>query len=74
VTWSTAPVAGATKVGSVPTAVNLSTSYLFDVKQLVTGDGTVSMLIKSTNADGARYYSKEGGTTSQAPQLQVTCG
>jgi chitodextrinase len=74
VTWNTAPVAGATKVGSVPTAVSLSTSYLFDVTPLVTGDGTVSMLIKSTSSDGARYYSKEGGTPSQAPQLQVTCG
>jgi hypothetical protein len=74
VTWNTAPVAGATKVGSVPTAVSLSTSYLFDVTPLVTGDGTVSMLIKSTSSDGARYYSKEAGTPSQAPQLQVTCG
>ena len=74
VTWNTAPVAGVTKVGSVPTAVNLSTSYLFDVKPAGHRDGTVSMLIKSTNGDGARYYSKEGGTTSQAPQLQVTCG
>src|SRR6478752_4755550 len=74
VTWNNAPAAGATKVGSVPTAVNLSTSYLFDVTPLVTGDGTVSMLIKSTSSDGARYYSKEGGSTTQAPQLQVTCG
>jgi hypothetical protein len=32
------------------------------------------MLIKSTSADGARYYSKEGGTTAQAPQLKITCG
>ena len=74
VTWNTAPAAGPTKVGSVPTAVALNTSYLFDVKPLVTGDGTVSMLLKSTSSDGARYYSTESGTTTQAPQLQVTCG
>jgi fibronectin type 3 domain-containing protein len=73
VTWNTAPAAG-TKAGSVATTVNLSTSYLFDVKPLVTGDGTVSFLVKSTNSDGARYYSKESGTAAQAPQLQVTCG
>ena len=73
-TWNSGQIAGATKVGSVPTAVTLSTSYLFDVTPLVTGDGPVSMLLKSTSGDGARYYTKEGGTPSQAPQLQVTCG
>ncbi len=55
------------------TAVALNTSYQFDVKPLISGDGTVSMMVKSTSGDGARYYSKEGGTTAQDPQLQVTC-
>jgi hypothetical protein len=73
VNWNTAPTAG-TKVGSVTTSVALNTSYLFDVKPLITGDGTVTMMIKSTSSDGARYYSKEGGTTIQDPQLQITCG
>jgi hypothetical protein len=54
--------------------VSLNTSYQFDVTPLITGDGTVSMMVQSTNSDGARYYSKEGGTTAQAPQLKVTCG
>ena len=74
VTWATAPAASGAKVGSVATSVSLNTSYLFDVTPLVTGDGTVSMMLKSTNSDGARYYSREGGTTAQAPQLQITCG
>ena len=73
VNWNTAPAAG-TKVGSVTTAVALNTSYEFDVKPLITGNGTVSMMVKSTSSDGARYYSKEGGTAAQDPQLQVTCG
>jgi hypothetical protein len=73
VNWNTAPAAG-TKVGSVTTAVALNTSYEFDVKPLITGNGTVSMMVKSTSNDGARYYSKEGGTAAQDPQLQVTCG
>ena len=55
------------------TAVALNTSYQFDVKPLISGDGTVSMMVKSTSGDGARYFSKEGGTTAQDPQLQVTC-
>ena len=55
-------------------AVALDTSYQFDVKPLITGNGTVSMMVKSTSGDGARYYSEEGGTAAQDPQLQVTCG
>jgi hypothetical protein len=31
------------------------------------------MLLKSTSSDGARYYTKESGTPTQVPQLQVTC-
>ncbi len=75
VTWNSAPVATTTKISSVASTVNLNTSYLFDVTPLITGDGTVSILIKSINDDGARYYSKEGGgTPAQLPQLQLTCG
>jgi chitodextrinase len=73
VTYNTAPAAG-TKAGSVSGAVANDASYLFDVTPLVTGDGTVSFLVKSTNADGARYLSQESGTATTAPQLQVTCG
>jgi fibronectin type 3 domain-containing protein len=73
VTWNTAPAAGATKVSSVATAVALNSSYFFDVAPLITGDGTISVLIKSPNSDGARYYSKESGTSAQAPQLQIGC-
>ena len=73
VTWNTAPAAGATKISSVATAVALNTTYFFNVAPLITGDGTISMLIKSPNSDGARYYSKESGTASQAPQLQIGC-
>jgi chitodextrinase len=72
VTSNTAPTAG-TKVSSVTSAVALNTSYQFDVKPLISGSGTVSMMIKSSSTDGARYYSKEAGTTAQDPQLHVAC-
>jgi hypothetical protein len=49
--------------------VALHTSYQFDVKPLITGNGTVSMMVKSISSDGARYYSKEGGTAAQDPWL-----
>jgi hypothetical protein len=65
VTYGTEPPPTGAKVASVATAVALNTSYLFDVTPLV------SMLLTSPNADGAHYLSKEGSTT-QAPQLQVT--
>lgn len=73
VTWGTGVVPSGAKVSSVPTAVALSTAYLFDVTPLVTGNGTVSLVLTSTSSDGARYYSKEGGTAAQAPLLTVTC-
>ena len=73
VTWNTVPAAGATKISSVATAVAVNTTYFFNVAPLITGDGTISMLIKSPSSDGARYYSKESGTASQAPQLQIGC-
>ena len=73
VTYATSPQPGPTKIASVPTAVSLNTAYLFDVTPLVAGDGTVSVLLRSPNSDGARYVSKEGGTATTAPQLQVTC-
>jgi chitodextrinase len=72
VTWNSAPAAG-TPAGSVTGTVVQDTSYLFDVTPLVTGDGTVSVLVRSSSSDGARYYSREAGTAASAPQLQVTC-
>ncbi|MDT4910836.1 MAG: acid phosphatase type 7, partial [Pseudonocardiales bacterium] len=73
VTFNTAPAAVGSKVSSVASAVALNTTYLFDAAPLVTGDGSIGMLIKSTSSDGARYYSKESGTATQAPQLQIGC-
>jgi chitodextrinase len=73
VSWNTQPAAG-TKTSSVATAVALNTAYTWDVKPLVTGNGQVTMVVKSTSSDGARYYSEEGGTAAQDPVLTVTCG
>ena len=74
VTWNTQPAAAATKTSSVATAVALSTAYTWDATPLVTGNGAVSMVLKSTSGDGARYYSKDGNTAAQAPKLTITCG
>ena len=74
VTWNSQPLAAATKTSSVATAVALSTAYTWDATPLVTGNGAVSMVLKSTSGDGARYYSKDGNTAAQAPKLTITCG
>ena len=73
VTWASGVVPSGAKIASVPTAVALSTAYQFDVTPLVTGNGTVSLVLTSTSSDGARYFSEEGGTTAQDPLLTVTC-
>ena len=74
VTWNTMPALGTTKVGSIGSSVKLDTSYTIDVTPLVTGDGPVSMGMSSASSDAAKYWSKDGSTAAQAPQLQVTCG
>jgi hypothetical protein len=73
VTWNNQPTASTTKVASIATSVALNTTYTVNVTPLVTGYGVVSIEITSPNADGARYWSKDGATAAQAPQLQVTC-
>jgi hypothetical protein len=42
-----------------------------DVSSLVTGDGTFSIGVASSSADGVDYASKERGADI-APQLRVT--
>jgi hypothetical protein len=73
VTWGTRPAADTTKVGSISSSVALNGTYTVDVTSLVKGDGRVSMQLSSANSDAARYWSKDGATATQAPQLQVTC-
>jgi chitodextrinase len=72
VTWNTAPATTGSAVASLG-AVALNTTHLITVTPLVTGDGTVTIRASNTSSDGVRYFSREGSTT-QAPQLQVTCG
>jgi hypothetical protein len=74
VTWSNQPAAAAGTTSGVATAVALDTAYDWNATSLVTGNGVVSMALKSTSSDGARYYSTEGGTATQDPTLIVSCG
>ena len=72
VTWSTAPVADSATLATLGTVV-AGTTYEVDLTPYITGDGTYSLRINSTNSDGAFYSSKEA-TTGTPPQLVVTLG
>ena len=71
VTWNAAPVADPLPVATIGKAA-LNTWAQFNVLPIVTGDGTFSMRISSTSADGVAYVSREGTTATQRPQLVVT--
>ncbi len=71
VTWNTAPAPDPLPVATIGKAA-LNTWAQFNVGPIVTGDGTFSMRISSTSADGVAFVSREGTTASQRPQLVVT--
>ena len=70
VTLATTPTFASTNVATKG-AVTTGQWAEYDVTSLVTGNGTFSMGIVSSNADGLAYVSREG-TSSQRPQLVVT--
>jgi hypothetical protein len=70
VNWNTAPSGDAAILASLGRVV-ANTWYEVDVTSLVNGDGTFSLKMNSTNADGA-YYSTKEGAASFAPQLVIT--
>jgi chitodextrinase len=67
VTWNNAPAADTSSFATLG-AVAAGNWYEVDVSSLVIGDGSFSLKIVSTSADGAYYASKEG-TAGFAPQL-----
>ncbi|HYT11040.1 MAG TPA: DNRLRE domain-containing protein, partial [Mycobacteriales bacterium] len=69
VTYNTRPsIDGATL--STLGAVNIGAWYEFDVTPAVTGDGMLSLGVKSSSTDGVHYSARED--TTHAPQLVVT--
>ena len=69
VTWNTAPLAGTTAASLG--AVVAGTTYEVDLSSIIHGDGTYTLRITTTSADGADYVSREGAIASR-PQLIVT--
>jgi len=67
VTWNTAPAAEPTLLASLG-SVSVGNWYEVDLTSLITADGTYSLSVVSTSADGADYSSKEG---ANPPQLVI---
>ncbi|GAA2967165.1 hypothetical protein GCM10010483_08180 [Actinokineospora diospyrosa] len=69
-TWSNQPAIDGATLGTLG-AVSRNAWYEVNVGSLVTGNGTYSIAISSTNSDGADYDSRESGS-STAPQLVIS--
>jgi hypothetical protein len=72
VTWDTAPAISGTSWATLG-AVKAGTWYEVDLSALVASNGTYSLRITTTAANGADYATKEMAG-SFAPQLVVTVG
>ena len=70
VTWNTSPAFGASTISSLGSVV-VGQWYEFNVTQLVTGNGDVTIGMLSSNTNGADFTSREG-VAAQRPQLVVT--
>ena len=71
VTWANAPgVVGSALASLGP--VSLGETVTVDVSSAVTGNGTYSFRAKTASGDAAAYFSRQA-STSQGPQLVVTC-
>jgi hypothetical protein len=68
--WSNAPATSGSALASLG-SVSTGTWDETDITPAVSGDGVVSLRLKSTSSNGANFASKEAGTTT-APQLVVT--
>jgi glucose/arabinose dehydrogenase/chitodextrinase len=70
-TWATRPGHGADPVSDAGTIAS-NTKVEYDVKSLVTGDGTLDLALVPTSTDGVELSSKEHLNIAKRPVLEVT--
>jgi len=68
ITWNNAPAISGTALSSVGTAA-LGTWVEFDLRSVITGNGTYSFAISGGNSDAVRYGSRE---SANDPVLVLT--
>ena len=71
VTWATRPGHGADAVSDAG-AIASNAKVEYDVKSLVTGDGTLDLALIATSTDGVELSSKEHLNIAKRPVLEVT--
>ena len=69
-TWNNRPTLSPTPVSSLPW-VYTGNWYAYDVTPLITGNGTFSMAVRSTDPDAAHVASKEYSTEALRPYLEL---
>lgn len=69
VTWNNAPPVDPNALGTLG-QVQSGTAVLFDLSQIIGGDGIYSIRIKAISADAAGFYAKE--TSGLEPKIQIT--
>ncbi len=69
--WSNKPAHDATLIGdAAKIAANATVDY--NVKSVVSGNGTFTFVLVGTSDDGVDFASRENGTSSKRPRLVIT--
>jgi chitodextrinase len=69
--WSTRPGRTSTSISDTG-SIGSGTWAEFDVKAVVSGNGTYSFNLAQTSTDGVDFYSRESSNTSLRPELVLT--
>jgi len=71
ITWLNRPARGTTAIGDVG-AIAGNATVEYDVKSVVSGNGTVTFALIGTSGDGVDFASRENSDATKRPRLLVT--
>jgi PKD repeat protein len=71
--WSNRPVHDAAVIADIG-KVSANVAVEYDVKPVVSGNGTVTFVLVGTSDDGVDFAARENGTSSKRPRLVLTYG
>ena len=71
--WNNKPARNTTLIGDAG-KINANATVDYDVKSLVSGNGTVTFVLVGTSIDGVDFGSREQGTTAKRPRLLIATG
>ena len=71
ITWLNRPARGTSAIGDVG-AIAANATVEYDVKPVVSGNGTVTFALIGTSGDGVDFASRENSDATKRPKLIVT--